>query len=71
MDVSVGCSQRFGRGEDAPVHLLVVAAGREVLSCTGGLAKSRRTVPFAGVWEELNCQPCRSFWKRTASLPSL
>ncbi len=23
-------------------------------------------MPFAGVWEELGCQTCRSFWRRTS-----
>lgn len=68
MDVTVGHSQRFARGPDSPVHLLVIAAGREVLACTGGPVTDRKAVPFAGVWEELGCQPCRSFWKRTTSV---
>ena len=71
MDVTVGISQRFGYGDRSPVHLLVIVVGREVLACTGGPAKDRRPVPFLGVWEELGCQPCRSFWKRTTSLQNM
>lgn len=68
MDVTVDHSQRFACGLDSPVHLLVTAAGREVLACTGGPVTNRRAVPFPGVWEELGWQPCRSFWKRTTSV---
>ncbi len=71
MIVTVGLSQRFGHGEGSPVHLLVAVAGRDVLACTGGPAKDRRPVPLAGVWEELGCQTCRSFWRRTASLQNM
>jgi hypothetical protein len=70
-DVTVGHSQRSGPWCGRARHLLVVVSGREVLACTGGNAKERRPVLFVGVWEELGCQACRSFWKRTSAVQNL
>ena len=63
MNVEVGHSQRWGHGEDPPVHLVVQVAARRVLACTGGAVDRRRSVPFDRVLEDVDCAACRKFWK--------
>jgi len=70
MNVTVGTSERWGRGSDAPIHLVVDVANRQVLACTGGASAQMRPVPFDAVYEELVCGPCRAFWKRAARTPN-
>lgn len=61
MNVMVGNSDRWGRFGDAPVHVVVEVANRQVLACTGGAAARVRPVSFDAVFEELGCAPCRAF----------
>jgi hypothetical protein len=70
MDVTVGTSDRWGRGESPPLHLIVEVANRQVLACTGGAGGRLRPVPFDAVNEELGCGPCRQFWRRVFKTPN-
>ena len=71
MKVLVGVSDRWVRTRhEAPVHLLVDVANRQVLACTGGAAAALRPVPFDAVREGLVCGPCRTFWRRASTAPN-
>lgn len=70
MNVTIGKSDRWGRGDSAPPHLVVDVANRQVLACTGGAAAHIQPVPFDAVNEELTCGPCRAFWRRVFKVPN-
>ncbi|WP_380169651.1 hypothetical protein [Jannaschia sp. R86511] len=70
MQVTIGTSDRWGRNGEAPTHLVVDIANRQVLACTGGAGARVHGVPFDAVHEELTCGPCRAFWKRTMKAPN-
>ena len=64
MNVDVGQSARYGRfSQDPPTHLIVEVGGRKVLACTGGAVNEPRALDFDQALAELDCAPCRKFWK--------
>ena len=70
MQVMVGLSDRYGKGDNPPVHLVLNVAGRLVLSCTGGAASGVHEVAFEDVLGELGCSRCAGFWRKVMVQPS-
>lgn len=55
---------------EAPIHVVVGVANRQVRACTGDPVANLRAVPFDAVHEELGCPPCRSFRRRLMKTPN-
>lgn len=66
--VTLCTSARWGRSPDAVTHLVVDAAGWQVLACTGGAPANLREVPYHSVGGSLGCALCRKFWKRAGAI---